>query len=243
MLSNLASNTRKRAASAAFIVVILLMTGCATDTETSPQTGPEFVPIFNGEDLSGWHIDRVEADSARMPFMVENGQIILDTEGTEDFYWLTYDKELTDFELRLEFMAFKGEQGNCGIQFRDTYGEDGYMRHGFDLASNVPESTGFIWDFTEWWLPYPLDGYNSSLFEPYLPEDWTYKWSTDDDPWNTFEVSVIGSRVKSVLNGKTIIDWDGGETIRPTGSIAIEVHRNQDFRFRFKDIELADLSE
>ena len=87
-----------------------------------------------------------------------------------------------------------------------------------------------------------MEGYRAENFEPYLPDGWTYKWSTDEDPWNEFEVSVIGLRVKSVLNGKTIIDWDGGEKIQPKGHIAIEVHRRQVFKFRFKDIELADLS-
>jgi hypothetical protein len=86
-----------------------------------------------------------------------------------------------------------------------------------------------------------LKGYKSELFTEYLPEDWTYKWSTDPDPWNTFEVSVIGSQIKTVLNGKTIIDWDGGDLIQPKGNIAIEVHRKQTFKFRFKDIELLEL--
>ena len=35
---------------------------------------------------------------------------------------------------------------------------------------------------------------------------------------------------------------DGGEKIQPTGHISIEVHRRQVFKFRFKAIELADLS-
>ena len=218
------------------LVVIFTCAGCSSE--------PEFISIFNGQDLSGWYLDRVAADDSlsQTLFTIENGELILDTPGTEKFVWLTYDKELTDFILRLKFMAFDDARGNCGIQFRDHWVEDNYPRHGFDLASNVPQSTGFIWDFTEWWLPYPLRGYSSDLFEPYLPEGWTYKWSTDPDPWNVYEVSVVGSQVKAVLNGQTIIDWDGGDKIMPSGNIAIEVHEQQVFKFRFKDIELADLS-
>ncbi len=227
--------------------------GCTGETDVAPASGgaelvasssePEFVSIFNGENLEGWTFDRIDADTALHVFSIEDGELILDTPGTEDYVWLTYDEELTDFALRLKFIAYQDRVGNCGIQFRDHYVDNEYPRHGFDLASNVPQSTGFIWDFAEHWLPYPMEGYNAENFEPYLPEDWDYKWSTDEDPWNEFEVSVIGSRVKSVLNGNTIIDWDGGEKIKPSGYIAIEVHRQQDFKFRFKDIELADLSQ
>ncbi len=220
---------------AACIALLLLFTGCAE--------GPAFVSIFNGTDLDGWKLDQIEADESVTYFTVENGELVLDTKGSEDYVWLTYDKELTDFALKLKFIAYKDAVGNCGIQFRDTYVNDAYPRHGFDLASNVPQSTGFIWDFQEHWLPFSMEGYKAENFEPYLPEGWTYKWSTDTDPWNEFEVSVIGSQVKTILNGKEIIDWNGGDLINPQGYIAIEVHRGQEFKFRFKDIELADLSE
>lgn len=228
----------------ALSVLIFGISGCAGSSTIPDSEDLNFVPIFNGQDLTGWRIDRVEADEDLELFTIENGELILDTPGTEEFAWLTYEEELTDFVLRLEFVAYEDARGNCGIQFRDNWPDDQwYGRHGFDLASNVPESTGFIWDFDEGWLP-PLgiQGYRSELFEPYLPEGWEYKWSTDPDPWNTFEVAVVGSRVRSILNGEEIIDWDGGNLIQPSGNIAIEVHNGQVFRFKFRNIELADLS-
>lgn len=226
------------------IVILITLVGCASDAPEAAQSAaePEFVSIFNGENLDGWHLDRHDADTSLTLFTIEDGELVLDTPGTEEYAWLTYDKALTDFKLKLKFMAYKDAVGNCGIQFRDEWINKEYPRHGFDLASNVPQSTGFIWDFQEAWLPYAMEGYNAENFEPYLPEGWTYKWSTDADPWNEFEVSVIGSQVKSFLNGKPIINWDGGLKIKPSGYIAIEVHKQQVFKFRFKDIELADLS-
>ncbi|MEX0822283.1 MAG: DUF1080 domain-containing protein [Rhodothermales bacterium] len=229
---------------------LLSVSGCSTSTSTSTSTYTdfgyddlEFERIFNGENLDGWRIDRIEADEDLELFTIEDGELILDTPGTEEFAWLTFEEELTDYVLRLKFIAYQDARGNCGVQFRDVWPDDQwYGRHGFDLASNVPESTGFIWDFEEGWLPpYGIQGYSSDLFEPYLPEGWEYKWSTDEDPWNLLEMRVEGSRVTSVLNGKQIIDWDGGDLIQPNGHIAIEVHNGQVFRFRFKDIELARL--
>jgi len=202
----------------------------------------KFVSIFNGKDLTGWHVDRVPADDVLAPklFAVQNGELTLDTPGTSDYAWLTYDKELKDFALRLEFVAYQDAKGNCGIQFRDKWTNNKYPRHGFDLASNVPESTGFIWDFKEQWLPHAMKGYRPDNFTPYLPQGWTYKWSTDPDPWNQFEVSAIGSKVRTALNGREIINWDGGAKIEPTGNIAIEVHGKQVFRFKFRNIQLAE---
>jgi hypothetical protein len=232
------------AAAASAVAVLLVVDGRASSVPVQAPASPTYVSIFNGRDLTGWHVDRVAADDglAAKLFTIDNGELVLDTPGTQRFAWLTYDRPLTDFALRLKFVAYRDAVGNCGIQFRDEWMNDEYPRHGFDLASNVPESTGFIWDFRDQWLPYPMKGYQASNFKPYLPEGWTYKWSTDPDPWNDFEVSAVGSRVKTVLNGKTIIDWDGGDTIRPSGHIAIEVHQRQTFKFRFKDIELADLT-
>lgn len=228
---------------AALCVMIFGISGCAGSSATNSTDNLNFVPIFNGEDLSGWRIDRIEADEDLQLFTVENGELILDTPGTEEFAWLTYEEELTDFVLRLEFVAYQDARGNCGIQFRDEWADDQwYGRHGLDLASNVPHSTGFIWDFEEGWLP-PLGlQFNSESFLEHLPEEWTYKWSTDADPWNTLELTVIGDHVRSVLNGVEIIDWDGGDYIQPEGHIAIEVHNGQVFRFKFRNIELADLS-
>jgi hypothetical protein len=85
-----------------------------------------------------------------------------------------------------------------------------------------------------------MKGYRADNFKPYLPQGWTYKWSTDPDPWNQFEVSAIGSKVRTVLNGREIINWDGGAKIEPTGNIAIEVHGKQVFRFKFRHIQLAE---
>ena len=226
------------------VALCMMLSGCAGGAASSMNGDLDFVPIFNGENLDGWRIDRIEADEDLELFTVENGELILDTPGTEEFAWLTYEEELTDFVLRLEFVAYQDAVGNCGIQFRDEWADDQwYGRHGFDLASNVPHSTGFIWDFEEGWLPPIGLEFNSESFLEHLPEDeWTYKWSTDEDPWNTMEVSVIGDQVRSVLNGVEIIDWDGGDFIQPTGHIAIEVHNGQVFRFKFRNIELADLS-
>ncbi len=223
------------------LLLVLVFTCLSCSNSEKTETASAFESIFNGIDLEGWHLDHIAEDDslAQEVFKIENGELILDTPGTEEFVWLTYDTPQTDFTLRLKFVAYADAVGNCGIQFRDTWVPDNFPRHGFDLASNVPESTGFIWDFQEQWLPYAMEGgYKAENFTGYHPEGWTYKWSTDPDPWNVFEVSVVGKQVKSVLNGKTIIDWDGAEKILSEGHIAIEVHRQQAFRFRFKDIEL-----
>ncbi|MEM8486446.1 MAG: DUF1080 domain-containing protein [Bacteroidota bacterium] len=236
--------TLHRRLAVVYAIIFLAASSCTPGTEPKAEAEPtmEFMSIFNGENLDGWTLDQIDADTVIQAFSIEEGDLILDTPGTEDYVWLTYDKELTDFGLKLKFIAYQDAVGNCGIQFRDQYENNVYPRHGFDLASNVPQSTGFIWDFQEHWLPFAMQGYKAENFEPHLPEGWTYKWSTDPEPWNDFEVRVIGSRVQTWLNGKPIIDWDGGDKILPSGHIAIEVHKGQVFRFRFKDIELADLS-
>ena len=81
---------------------------------TSCTSSPNTVSLFNGEDLSGWHIDVPEMDSvsdARNPFIVRKGMLV--SLGTPEGHIIT-DKEYENFRLELEY-RFAGEPGNCGV--------------------------------------------------------------------------------------------------------------------------------
>ncbi|MBT8315970.1 MAG: DUF1080 domain-containing protein [Maribacter sp.] len=89
-----------------FLVVLgLLITSCSSQETTS---------LFNGKDLSGWHVDVPMMDSipeARNPFIVRNGMLV--SLGTPAGHIIT-DKEYKNFRLDVEY-RFAGEPGNCGV--------------------------------------------------------------------------------------------------------------------------------
>ena len=74
----------------------------------------ETISLFNGKDLTGWHIDVPMMDSipnAINPFIVRNGMMV--SLGTPQGHIIT-DKEYKDYRLDVEY-RFAGEPGNCGV--------------------------------------------------------------------------------------------------------------------------------
>ncbi len=71
------------------------------------------ISLFNGKDLSGWHIDVPEMDNdsdARNPFIVREGMLV--SLGTPGGHVIT-DKDYENYRLEIEY-RFVGEPGNCG---------------------------------------------------------------------------------------------------------------------------------
>jgi hypothetical protein len=74
----------------------------------------EPVSLFNGKDLSGWHIDVPELDKnpdAPNPFIVRNGLLV--SLGTPGGHLIT-DESYQNYKLTVEY-RFAGEPGNCGV--------------------------------------------------------------------------------------------------------------------------------
>jgi len=83
----------------------ILVSSCSSQESTN---------LFNGKDLTGWHIDVPMMDSipeAINPFVVRNGMLV--SLGTPQGHIIT-DKEYKDFRLNVEY-RFAGEPGNCGV--------------------------------------------------------------------------------------------------------------------------------
>jgi len=70
--------------------------------------------LFNGRDLTGWHVDVPEMDTnanARNPFIIRNGMLV--SLGTPQGHLIT-DSIYHDYRLEVEY-RFAGEPGNCGV--------------------------------------------------------------------------------------------------------------------------------
>ena len=70
--------------------------------------------LFNGKDLSGWHIDIPAMDTVpnlRNPFIVRNGMLV--SLGTPEGHLIT-DLSYQNYRLEVEY-RFAGVPGNCGV--------------------------------------------------------------------------------------------------------------------------------
>ena len=70
--------------------------------------------LFNGKDLSGWHVDVPEMDTnamAKNPFIIRNGMLV--SLGTPNGHLIT-DSVYQNYRLRVEY-RLAGVPGNCGV--------------------------------------------------------------------------------------------------------------------------------
>lgn len=89
-----------------FIITLLLPLGLLSQSAS--------YSLFNGRDLSGWHIDVPEMDTnalARNPFIIRNGLLV--SLGEPNGHLIT-DSVYQNFRLQVEY-RFAGKPGNCGV--------------------------------------------------------------------------------------------------------------------------------
>ncbi len=91
------------------MICSLLLWTCA-----SQQTEPETIELFNGENLSGWHMDVPAMDEnpeLQPPFVVRDSFLV--SLGEPRGHLIT-DSVYQDYRLEAVY-RFAGEPGNCGI--------------------------------------------------------------------------------------------------------------------------------
>jgi hypothetical protein len=89
------------------IVIAALGTACASDTS---ETAGEWIPLFNGEDLTGWTLKITGQELGEDPlntFRVEDGLITVNYENYDEFNsrfgHLFYEEPFSHYELRVEY--------------------------------------------------------------------------------------------------------------------------------------------
>jgi hypothetical protein len=233
----------------------MALTGCASSPHGTAAT---WQPLFNGQDLTGWTVKCKPADRGKGFWRVEDGAIVADSLGHEghDYVWLVTDREYGDFRLRVRFQAYRDSPGNSGIQIRSRYDDLAGWLDGpqIDINPPGPWRTGMIWDETRgsgrWLSPDIPKGQwvNKTMARPDLAF-----YYADDEPavWNTFEIEAVGTRVTARLNGLLVTNYDGSGVLDDAthrnrrvgmkGHIALQIHKNDQVRIRFRDIAIRDL--
>jgi len=149
-----------------------------------------FVPLFNGEDLTGWVGDTVG-------YVAEEGKIVIyPKRGSGNLYT---EKEYSDFVLRFEFKLTPGANNGLGIR-APLEGDAAYV--GMELQ--ILDNTALIYRDLK---PYQ---YHGSIYGV-VPAKRGYQNPIGE--WNTQEVIAKGTKITVILNGVTIVDADIKEAI------------------------------
>ena len=183
-----------RALSALAALVVLAGCGGASGASASGDAGGEWVDLFDGTSLDGWHgYARTDVPAS---WSVENGVLTL-TPGTDDGGDLVAPGTYDDFELEVEWQI--AECGNSGLFYR-----------GEESAAMAPiYRTALEMQLLDDCHPdgqYPSHR-NGGLYDLYTP---TPGASRPGGEWNTSRVVADGARIEHWLNGERVVVAEQG---------------------------------
>jgi hypothetical protein len=148
-----------------------------------------FKPLYNGHDLSGWHIkdSQVKLWQARGEILFcDKGEV-----GENGGGWLTTDQEYGDFVLRLEWRM--PAHGNSGVGLR--YPQDGEPAHkGMEIQ--------LLDDAASENAKRPPEELSGSIYAEQAP---AHKADKPVGEWNETEITCQGSWLTIRTNGVEIL--------------------------------------
>ncbi len=217
----------------------------------------EWTSLFNGKNLDGWVVKCSPEDSDKIGYWkAVDGTIEARTVPGDrhNYIWLLTKKEYADFELRLKVQTYSKTTGNSGIQVRSRYDDQAHWLDGpqIDLNPPGPWRNGFLYDETREagvWL-WPDVGRPANAKPKHAPAGWKWQHADGKDVWNDVLIVCQGAKIKSVINGVTVADYDGNgrlddeahrrHNVGMKGHIGLQIHPGDELLIRFKDIEIRE---
>lgn len=146
-----------------------------------------FSPLFNGRDLTGWHVSRITHQGSTPDVRVEDGVLVLRQQPYGQGGLLLTDRRYKNFELYLEAKPDWGCNG--GIVFRSSEGGSAYQ-----IELDQGNGTGNLF------------GDMLELSRTARAVDIEKAWK--DQEWNAFRLRVEGDapRIRLAINGVPM--WD-----------------------------------
>ncbi len=201
--------------------------------------------LFNGKDLTGWHIDVPEMDTnsaAINPFIVRDGLLV--SLGTPQGHLIT-DADYENFRLTLEY-RFAGEPGNCGaLVFASTPRSLYKMFPKSIEVQMMHENAGDFWCIVEDIEVPDMESRRGPKGKWGITEgkERRIKNLTDNSEkplgeWNSMTIECIGNTINVWVNGDNVNK--GFNATASKGHIALQAEGSE---VEFRKVELTDLSK
>ncbi len=220
------------------IILSLFLFSCvAKDAQVQTKS------LFNGTDLTGWHIDVPAMDQKPdtiNPFIVRNGMLV--SLGTPGGHLIT-DSVYQDYRLEVEY-RFAGKPGNCGVLIHASTPRALYGM--FPKSLEVQMQSGEAGDF---WCIVEDITVPDMVARRGPEETWggtedkkrNIKNLTDNSEnpvgeWNTMIIECLGTEVKVWVND-TVVNHGTGCTASK-GQIALQAEGSE---VEFRRIEVTSI--
>jgi hypothetical protein len=210
------------------------------------QEEQEFVSLFDGKTLTGWHVSTSTGHSGASGnksggrWVVEEGAIV----GSQDIPGnggiIITDEPFGDFEVALEMNNDFGP--DSGLFLRST--EDGKAwqamidyHAGGNLMGVYGEGLGgqpHVRNFSFGGQVTEIRPQEAPVPLPVLPEAWPYFWRHGQ--WNELRARIVGNppTITTWIKGVKFMEFTDKEKRHPdTGGIALQVHGGGDFTKQF----------
>jgi hypothetical protein len=222
------------------VVCILFIAGSCSNQKTEKNQS-----LFNGVDLTGWHVDVPAMDNnpdTINPFIVRDGMLV--SLGTPGGHLIT-DSVFQNYRLEVEY-RFAGKPGNCGVLVHASTPRALYGMFPKSLeVQMMHENAGDFWCIVE-------DITVPDMEERRGPkEEWGITEGkkrrvlnlTDgsENPvgeWNTMVIECVGDEIKVWLNGD-LVNY-GYNCTTTKGQIAVQSEGSE---VEFRKLELTPISE
>ena len=191
---------------------LLLLAAVAGATVASAGDVPAgFTPLFNGKDLSGWHVSQVNHHGNSKGWTVKDGVVLATQDRPGNGGILLTDRKYRDFEVSLEINPDWGCDG--GLFLRSDEQGEAYQVMIDHLEGG---SVGGLYG----------EGIGGQTFAN--NKEWGKHWKKGE--WNTLRARIEGDvpHIRVWLNEYPLVDWTdtvnhskGGAT---DGMIALQMH-------------------
>lgn len=226
-----------------FILLCLFVLSCGPQSEQKSQ--PKSIDLFNGKDLSGWHIDVPEMDDnpdVSSPFIVRDNMLV--SLGKPGGHIIT-DSVFQDFHLEVQY-RFAGDPGNCGVLVFASTPRALYKMFPKSIeVQMMHENAGDFWCIVE-------DITVPNMEERRGPkEEWGITEGkqrriinlTDgsENPvgeWNTMIIECLGNAIKVWVNSDLVND--GYDATANKGQIALQAEGSE---VEFRKIQLTPITK
>lgn len=203
--------------------------------------------LFNGKDLTGWHVDVPEADknpNVRPSFITRDGNLV--SMGKPGGHLIT-DAEYSDYKLVVEYRFVK-EAGNCGVLVHASKPRELYGM--FPKSIEVQMMSGNAGDF--WCIGENIEVPDMEKRRP-RKEGQAFGGTARDarrilnltdnsekplGEWNTMEIECKGDEIKVHVNGDLVNH--GFKATATKGKIALQA---EGVEVEFRKVELTELKK
>jgi len=201
--------------------------------------------LFNGKDLTGWHVDVPDMDkdkSLKNPFIIRNGMLV--SLGTPGGHLIT-DAIYQNYRLEVQY-RFAGTPGNCGVLVHASTPRALYGMFPKSIEVQLMhENAGDFWCIVE-------DIRVQDMEKRRGPKD---NWGTTEDKlrritnltdgsekplgeWNDIKIECLNTSVKVWVNG--ILVNQGFDCTAQKGQIALQAEGSE---VEFKKILLTPITK